>query len=141
MLLGQLTEIRDGRWPHAAAGVARLPSAGNRSRGRPFQLGHRFRPWSMPRRTPPSLFRRLLPHVAMGMSLGIFCALTLIVMDAAHIRAMLSSLEVPGLAIFTFVFAASSLFAAGAGLTGFIFIAVEDNPGPVSRRDDKADQG
>ena len=95
----------------------------------------------MPRRTPPSLFRRLLPHVAMGMSLGIFCALTLIVMDAAHIRAMLSSLEVPGLAIFTFVFAASSLFAAGAGLTGFIFIAVEDNPGPVSRRDDKADQG
>ena len=75
----------------------------------------------------------------MGMSLGIFCALTLIVMDAARIRAMLSSLEVPGLAILTFVFAASSLFATGAGLTGFIFIALENKPGPVSRRDDKAE--
>ena len=75
------------------------------------------------------MFRRLIPHVAMGTGLGSFCALTLIVMDAANIRAMLSSLEVPSLAIFGFVFAASSLFAAGAGLTGFIFIALEGSRG------------
>jgi len=73
------------------------------------------------------LFRKLLPHVAMGLILGSLCALTLIVMDTAHVRAMLASASAPRLAVFGFVVAASSLFGVGASLTGFVFIRLEED--------------
>ena len=76
---------------------------------------------AVPRKNPPSLLHRLLPHLAMGVNLGSLFALTLIVMDAAHVRDTLSSLASPRLATLAFVLAASVLFAAGAGLTGLLY--------------------
>jgi hypothetical protein len=74
----------------------------------------------MQQRNSRPLVRRLLPHLAMGMNLGSLFALTLIVMDAEQVRATLSSLASPKLAIFTFVMTAALLFAAGASLTGLM---------------------
>jgi len=74
-----------------------------------------------------TLFRRLLPHLAMGLCLGSFCALALIVMNAAHVQALLSSVDTPRLAVFVFVLATSSLFSVATTLTGFLFITMEEN--------------
>jgi hypothetical protein len=81
----------------------------------------------MQREPSPPLFRKILPHLLMGTGLGIFGALALIMSDAARIGAMLASLEAPRLAMFIFVLGASTLFGVGASLTGFIFIATEDD--------------
>jgi len=78
----------------------------------------------MPRKT---LFRRLLPHLAMGLGLGSFCALALIVMDAAHVLASLSNVNTPRLAVLVFVLATSSLFSVGTTLTGLLFITMEED--------------
>ncbi len=50
-----------------------------------------------------------------------YCALTLLVMDAASLRTALSSLSAPRLALLAFVVGVSALFAVGASATGFFF--------------------
>jgi len=75
---------------------------------------------------PPSLTRKLLPHLGMGVGLGNFCALALIRMDGSPLGPMLAGLETPHLALFCFMLGAASLFAVGTTLTGFIFIVLED---------------
>jgi hypothetical protein len=79
---------------------------------------------AMPRK---ALLRRLVPHLAMGLGLGSFCALALIVMDAAHVQAILSNVDTPRLAVLAFVLATSSLFSVATTLTGFLFITMEEN--------------
>jgi hypothetical protein len=77
------------------------------------------------RGTSSILLRELLGHFATGLQLGIFCALTLLIMDAAELRSMLGGLQSPRIAIAAFVAGMSAVCAVGATLTGFLFTMAE----------------
>ncbi len=60
-----------------------------------------------------------------GLTLGLFLALTLIMMDASNIRTLIAGLEAPRQATLAFVLGTSAIFACGSVLTGTIFARID----------------
>lgn len=64
-------------------------------------------------------------HVATGMCLGTFLALTLIVSNTARVFDMIANASAPAMSAAVFVGAFAAFFAVGATLTGLLFSLME----------------
>jgi hypothetical protein len=62
----------------------------------------------------------------MGAGLGVFLALSLLVSNTRGIFAMLVNSSAPQLSTAVFVGIFASVFAIGAGITGLIFVSMDD---------------
>lgn len=69
---------------------------------------------------------QLIGHFAMGLGLGLWLSLTLILGNAANVYEVIVNSSEPSVTMATFVGVLSSISAIGATLTGLIFITGED---------------
>jgi NhaP-type Na+/H+ or K+/H+ antiporter len=80
----------------------------------------------------PSL-NQLIAHTAMGAVLGVLLAFALILTNR-HLFELIADSPSPGFLIAVLIGVSSSMIAAGATLSGFIFSAIEMNAPPAKRR-------
>ncbi len=75
----------------------------------------------MSARSSPSLFRQLALQFAMGATLGVLLALTILA-GAPHVYAMIAHAPTPEPTLIVFIASFVLIFGTGAALTGFFFI-------------------
>jgi hypothetical protein len=79
----------------------------------------------MKRKPDGSALSQLVPHLAMGASLGAALALALLFTGASRVGTMLMNAPEPVPATLLFISCFASMIAAGATITGVIFEQVE----------------
>jgi hypothetical protein len=72
------------------------------------------------------LFRDLIVNLVMGLGLGAFLSLTLIVSDAAHIFEMIVNSSSPRMTALMFVGIITAILVVGSAISGLIFSAIEE---------------
>ncbi len=78
-------------------------------------------------RTNRRLFSELLTQLLMGACLGLACAIVLLVGDLGQLREFFAGEPSPPVAELSFALGLAFACAVGATLTGYIFIASEEN--------------
>jgi hypothetical protein len=71
------------------------------------------------------LFSHLLTHLLMGASLGLACAIVVLLTDLAHLRDFFDTKPDPHLAELSFALNLALAFGFGATLTGYVFMQME----------------
>ena len=79
----------------------------------------------MDRKPDQPAFSQLVPHLAMGASLGAALAIALLFTGANRVGMMLMNAPEPLPAVLLFVGCISSMIAAGATITGLIFEQID----------------
>lgn len=76
-------------------------------------------------RAKRALCMELSFHLLMGTCLGLFCAILLLTTGLGHLREFFGNLPNPSEAEMSFVLGMSLMFAVGATITGYLFIAMD----------------
>jgi hypothetical protein len=81
----------------------------------------------MPARAKTNWLAALMGHFAMGATLGLYLALTLLVANFGHLFDMIENSMAPRLMMALFVGIVASTIAVFASITGMLFTAIEQS--------------
>ena len=77
-------------------------------------------------RPKKSLFKALLTHFPMGVTLGLSLVLLLSLVDAFHVRELIAGSGAPPQAVLMLVMTCALMFGIGAALTGLVMTLEEE---------------